>query len=274
MARDSGDVNTATCLLFASVLLAPAACSRTTESPPIPNESLPAADPAVAAAPSGSGTSGWYRPVPVEARVFPVLRPARMSWLQWRDDFGLPVMRKNPDGTFEQIGRHEGVDVYADVGTPVVSVTDGVLQKMGWTQFSGNRAFIQAPDGRFFFYAHLASYQPGMAEGRRVAAGEIIGRVGSSGYGPEGTSEKFPAHLHFGIQVNEQWENPANLLRVLYEASVTRTREGEARLRTLEARLERLRTGGSPEGNHPEVAAIQAEIDALRASFYLDVPAA
>jgi len=35
--------------------------------------------------------------------------------------------------------------------------------------------------------------------GQLVEAGQVIGYVGSSGYGPPGTSGKFPPHLHYGI---------------------------------------------------------------------------
>ena len=48
-------------------------------------------------------------------------------------------------------------------------------------------------------YAHLNNFVKGLEEGDIVETGQIIGYVGSTGYGKEGTSGKFPPHLHFGF---------------------------------------------------------------------------
>src|SRR5699024_11278036 len=48
-------------------------------------------------------------------------------------------------------------------------------------------------------YAHLSGYEDGIQVGQVVKPGDVLGRVGSTGYGPPGTSGKFPPHLHYGM---------------------------------------------------------------------------
>ncbi|XEC93948.1 LysM peptidoglycan-binding domain-containing protein [Paenibacillus tarimensis] len=94
---------------------------------------------------------------------------------------------------------HEGVDIFADKGTPVYSVLDGTIVRYGWNQYGGWRLTIRVDDNTDFYYAHLSAYAPGLKAGDKVKKGQLIGYVGSSGYGPEGTEGKFLPHLHFGI---------------------------------------------------------------------------
>ncbi len=49
------------------------------------------------------------------------------------------------------------------------------------------------------YYAHLERYEDGLQAGDVVAKGQVIGYLGDSGYGPEGTTGEFEPHLHFGI---------------------------------------------------------------------------
>lgn len=101
---------------------------------------------------------------------------------------------------------HEGTDILSDTATkergeiPVTSISDGVVEQIGWLKLGGYRIGIRSPGGVYFYYAHLYSYAPGMKQGKRVQAGDIIGYMGDSGYGKkEGTVGKFPVHLHLGI---------------------------------------------------------------------------
>lgn len=101
---------------------------------------------------------------------------------------------------------HEGTDILSDTATkergeiPVTSMSDGVVEQIGWLKLGGYRIGIRSPGGVYFYYAHLYSYAPGMKRGMRVQAGDIIGYMGDSGYGKkEGTVGKFPVHLHLGI---------------------------------------------------------------------------
>ena len=94
---------------------------------------------------------------------------------------------------------HEGTDLFASYSTPVVSTSYGVIEIMGWNNFGGWRVGIRDNHNSYHYYAHLAYYDKGIKAGDIVEPGTIIGYVGSSGYGKEGTSGKFPPHLHYGI---------------------------------------------------------------------------
>lgn len=95
--------------------------------------------------------------------------------------------------------RHEGVDIFAGYGTPVLASCYGYIELMGWNRFGGWRVGIRDATNTYYYYAHLSSFVKGLKQGDLVQPGQVIGYVGSSGYGPPGTSGKFPPHLHFGL---------------------------------------------------------------------------
>lgn len=131
------------------------------------------------------------------------------------------------DGVWKQVGVHQGIDIYAERGSPIVSMSHGRIENLGWTFYSGNRVGVRGDDGRYYFYAHLLEGAPsGISVGARVAPGRIIGYLGSSGYGPPGTAEEFPAHLHLGVQAGG-WIDPNEQLLTLYAAAVGQARERE-----------------------------------------------
>ncbi len=94
---------------------------------------------------------------------------------------------------------HEGTDIFAGYGTPVLSTSYGVIEVMGWNQFGGWRIGIRDNHNSYHYYAHLGYFEKGLQEGDIVETGQVIGYVGSTGYGKEGTAGKFPPHLHYGI---------------------------------------------------------------------------
>jgi murein DD-endopeptidase MepM/ murein hydrolase activator NlpD len=100
-----------------------------------------------------------------------------------------------PFGSFRaDTGAHEGNDLFADFGTPVVAVADGVIKNVGSLPISGNRLWVYADGGDQFFYAHLASFAPAAVDERHVEAGTILGYIGNTG-----DAEPTPPHLHFEI---------------------------------------------------------------------------
>ncbi|WP_040226055.1 M23 family metallopeptidase [Bhargavaea cecembensis] len=94
---------------------------------------------------------------------------------------------------------HEGTDLFASYGVPVRSVTYGVIEVKGWNEFGGWRIGIRDADNVYHYFAHLASFEKGIEQGQFVEPGTVVGYVGSSGYGKEGTAGKFPPHLHYGM---------------------------------------------------------------------------
>lgn len=100
---------------------------------------------------------------------------------------------------------HEGTDLFGSGNLagyyPVLSMTDGTVEKVGWLPLGGYRIGVRAPGGAYFYYAHLSEYEKEFSEGDTVKAGEILGYMGNSGYGEMGTTGKFPVHLHLGIYI-------------------------------------------------------------------------
>lgn len=91
---------------------------------------------------------------------------------------------------------HLAIDILAPRGSPVVAVDDGTLGRLSSSFTAGIFLCLLDNAGRYcFFYAHLEGYAEGLAEGRRVRRGEVIGYVGTTGNAPANTP-----HLHFAIQ--------------------------------------------------------------------------
>lgn len=117
---------------------------------------------------------------------------------------------------------HEGTDIMASKNIrglyPIISITDGVVEKKGWLDKGGYRIGIKSPCGGYFYYAHLASYAD-LEIGEKVKAGDVLGFMGDTGYGVEGTTGKFPVHLHIGIYIypygEEMSVNPYWIMRYL-----------------------------------------------------------
>jgi peptidoglycan LD-endopeptidase LytH len=100
---------------------------------------------------------------------------------------------------------HDAIDIMAPEGTPVLAAADGKVEKLFYSNGGGGiTAYVRSPDMRWtYYYAHLQSYAPGLAEGQQVRRGQLVGRVGHTG----NASAEGP-HLHFAInrmQPNEKW---------------------------------------------------------------------
>jgi len=120
---------------------------------------------------------------------------------------------------------HEGTDIMAGDNErgiyPIVSMTDGVVEKIGWLEQGGYRIGIKSTHGGYFYYAHLASYEKEFEIGENIQAGQLLGYMGDTGYSTvEGTTGMFDVHLHLGIYIEtEQKEelsvNPYWILRYI-----------------------------------------------------------
>jgi murein DD-endopeptidase MepM/ murein hydrolase activator NlpD len=182
--------------------------------------------------------ASYYRPVVIDGFAFPVARSNWLSVIELAPDWHDPRFRLI-GGEWQLVGVHEGNDIVAEEGTPVVSASAGAAEAVGWTFYSGTRVGIRGTDGRYYFYAHLSAVDPGVRVGAAVEPGQVIGRVGNTGYGPPGREDQFPPHLHFGIEGPTGWENPYPLVRRLYRAAVRVSTRGERGLAELAAERDR-----------------------------------
>ena len=125
----------------------------------------------------------------LDGYVFPVLGEASYS----NDFFGA-----------RSTGMHRATDIFAPIGTPIVAIADGVLDRVGWNSLGGHRLWLHDAWGNSFYYAHLSAFAPVARDGAFVRAGEVIGFVGDTG-NAKGT----PPHLHFEIHDSKgQVRNP------------------------------------------------------------------
>lgn len=87
--------------------------------------------------------------------------------------------------------RHEGIDIFAERGTPVVAGLAGRVSRVQETPIGGRVVWLQTDLGSLY-YAHLDRQL--VEAGARVAVGDTLGEVGNTG-----NAATTPPHLHFGI---------------------------------------------------------------------------
>ena len=89
--------------------------------------------------------------------------------------------------------RHEGIDIFAPRGTPVVAATDGRVSRTGNHGLGGKQVWLrEGLFGNSLYYAHLDSIIA--KSGQKVKTGDTLGLVGNTG-----NARSTPPHLHFGI---------------------------------------------------------------------------
>ncbi|MGA0122283.1 MAG: choice-of-anchor P family protein [Gaiellales bacterium] len=125
------------------------------------------------------------------AYMFPVLGSTTADF---SDDWGAPRATT---------GQHQGIDIFAPAGTPILAITDGTVFRVGWNSLGGRRLWMADRHGNLFYFAHLAGFSPLAKEGAQVRRGDVIGFVGTSG-DAQGT----PPHLHFEIHPGGGWAIP------------------------------------------------------------------
>lgn len=130
-----------------------------------------------------------FQDINLTKRDFPVSMDHNYSYRStWGDRRG-----------FGGVRIHEGTDIFAGYGTPVKSTTYGVVELKGWNLYGGWRIGIRDIYNIYHYYGHLNGYNDDIKVGQVVQPGDVLGSVGSTGYGPPGTSGKFPPHLHYGM---------------------------------------------------------------------------
>lgn len=76
---------------------------------------------------------------------------------------------------------HPAIDYAAATGTPIKAVGDGKIIKIGYTKYNGNYVKLRHNDTYETLYLHMNKFARGMRQGTRVAQGQVIGYVGSTG---------------------------------------------------------------------------------------------
>jgi murein DD-endopeptidase MepM/ murein hydrolase activator NlpD len=157
--------------------------------------------------PADAGPAGIEAPPPGGFTLTPPIDPARQQQLvgpsyvfpvaggaQYGHDFG----NFRADTIF-----HQGSDLFAPEGSPLVAVQAGILHNVGWNRLGGWRLWIEDVSHNWFYYAHLSAYAPIAVEGAHVNAGDVVGFMGHTGDAVGG-----PSHLHFEIHPGGQWSVP------------------------------------------------------------------
>jgi len=90
---------------------------------------------------------------------------------------------------------HNAIDILAPRNTPILSADDGEILRMSSNNLGGITIFATDRDRQFvYYYAHLDHYDTDMYAGRKLAKGDTLGYVGTTGNAP-----KDLPHLHFQI---------------------------------------------------------------------------
>lgn len=98
---------------------------------------------------------------------------------------------------------HEGIDIFAPRGTPLLAATDSIVYRVGWRDRGGKIVTLYDPErDLLLYYAHLEEQL--VREGQEVSAGEIIGTVGNTG-----NAIYTPPHLHIGVYLGH-WRSPVD----------------------------------------------------------------
>src|SRR5690349_57076 len=113
--------------------------------------------------------------------------------------------------------KHEGQDIFAPRGTPILSATGGYIYNIGENNLGGQTVSVISKGGRIYYYAHLDSYATGIHIGDRVTTRTVLGYVGTTG-NAQGT----PPHLHFGVYTSSGAINPLPMLTDRIPPAVTR----------------------------------------------------
>ena len=146
--------------------------------------------------------------------VFPVAGPRSYS-----DTFGAPRMF----GT-AYAHLHQGTDIFAAQGTPLVAVERGVLIKVGTDILGGIKLWLVGASGTRYYYAHMSGFAEGTVENKVVSAGEVVGYVGNTG-----NAITTPPHVHFEVRPGGGAAvNPYPLLRMVEDAQKRFAAPGQA----------------------------------------------
>ena len=128
--------------------------------------------------------------------LFPVQNTSKKDISSHFEEKGIhPKTKKNV--------AHNGIDIKAQIGTPVLATTNGIIAKASMEGDWGNIIVMTHSDGYETWYAHLDGFN--IKENQEVKKGDIIGYVGNTGLstGP---------HLHYEVKQNGKQLNPLDYI--------------------------------------------------------------
>lgn len=153
--------------------------------------------------------------------------------------------RRHPIAGYRKM--HQGTDMAAPTGTPVVAPADGVVvEARRWGGY-GNWLRIRHANGLETGYGHLSRYGSGIRAGQRVRQGQVVAYVGSTGAstGP---------HLHYEMWRSGQRINPSS---VRVDQGVILTGADLTAFRAEKARIDRIRAAGGERRPQLQRAALR-----------------
>ena len=144
----------------------------------------------------------------------------------------------------KQVRNHNGVDWAAPTGTPVRAAMAGTINFAGDGRGYGNVVYIDHPGGVQTRYAHLNAFAPGLRAGQAVAAGQVIGEVGTTGRstGP---------HLHFELHVAGQPLDPLTWRGTVVASVSDGGAPGSEAVEALVNRIIKVESGGNARAKNP-----------------------
>ena len=106
---------------------------------------------------------------------------------------------------------HKGVDMSASRGTPLVAMESGRIYRLSNSALGGISVYLHGNSGDIYYYAHLDAWADGLAGGQKLAAGDPVGIVGTTGNSPS-----WAPHLHLGWKPGGgDWANPYQMVNSL-----------------------------------------------------------
>ncbi|SHF60169.1 MULTISPECIES: M23 family metallopeptidase [Halomonadaceae] len=136
--------------------------------------------------------------------------------------------RRHP--VYGGVRRHDGIDLAAPRGTPVVAAASGRISFLGRRGGYGRVVELEHASGTISRYTHLSRFTPGLAVGDSVITGDPLGAVGASGLttGP---------NLHYEVRVDDRPVDPLKEGQRLLQESDSPRRE-DYRVALFEARAQ------------------------------------
>jgi murein DD-endopeptidase MepM/ murein hydrolase activator NlpD len=138
---------------------------------------------------TADGAVDYYDEHGATSRTLLIRQPVHCAGARVTSGFGVRV---HP--LLQVLRPHAGVDWACPEGTPIMAAGAGWVEEAGRRGEYGNYLRIRHANGYKTAYGHMSGFAPGLREGVRVRQGQIIGRVGTSGFtsGP---------HVHFEVLV-------------------------------------------------------------------------